>query len=296
MIEIAIPDSHSNIVLNTTTLTLMSSYPERFYDDIGKIIAYGCPEGCTWNGNRYNPGDCSYGSVENLLFSYEMNNVKYRMTFSNSMLEDSDFYDRRSNMVAKIANERGGNGAIVSTEKMAEFLRTNYPNLYLVNSITTENCKTIEDINRLSKERITVIPPQFINNEDALKQLKYPENIEIIVNETCPPNCPKKYEHWKWLCDLNLHKACEEWKCPLEGNKASLVEELEKSPFYVTRDNLPMYEKYGINKFKISGRLDPELELIGIKDWLIKPEYKEWFESFLIMNGFMTRHEEEEQP
>lgn len=292
MIELAIPDSHKNIFLNSTLLTLKNSYPDKFYDDISKVIAYGCPEGCTWNGNRYNPGDCSYGSVENLMFSYEMMNVKYRLTFSNSRLEDADFYDRRSNMVAKVVSERGGNGAIVSTEKMASFLNENYPGLYLVNSITTPNLKTVDDINKLSKDRITVIPPQFINNEEVLKQLEHPENIEIIVNETCPPDCPKKYTHWEWLCDLNLHKPCLKWECPREDNENSLVEELNNSPFYVTRDNLPLYEKYGINKFKISGRLDPELELIGIKDWFVKPEYRDWLENLLITEGIMVRYDD----
>jgi hypothetical protein len=65
-----------------------------------------------------------------------------------------------------------------------------------VNS-TTLGITDIDQVNNISKNEIYVLYYGKNNDNNYLKSLKYPENIEILCAETCIPNCPYRSKHYE---------------------------------------------------------------------------------------------------
>ena len=127
-------------------LPLYREHREYFYDwcDIGSV--YGAPGDCLWGGGRVGYGDSGARDVLELMSEY---GISARLTFSNSLLRPENLTDKRCNDLCR-AFEKGDiqNGVIVHLDLLLDYLRENYPGLYMVSSTT----KVITDFDQFSAE------------------------------------------------------------------------------------------------------------------------------------------------
>ncbi len=172
-------------------LPLFHEHREYFYDwcDIGSI--YGAPADCIWGGGRVEYGDCNVREVLSLVNKC---GISARLTFSNSLLREAHLSDRRCNELCRIfCQEKGENGVIVHSELLLDYLKANYPGLYLVSSTT----KVLTDFDELVKELdrgdFSYVVSDFRLNKrfDRLENLSEQQKnkVELLCNECCYFGC-----------------------------------------------------------------------------------------------------------
>lgn len=263
----------------------MQEHKEWFYDDFKIDIAYGCPLSCIWNGGRVEGGRRYIESeVRDVFAFYKKNNVEYRLNFTNQCLQEQDLQDEYGNMIAKVANEFGVKVAI-TLPMMAQYLQDNYSNLQITWSTSTCYGETedeiIEKINQLSAKTAVVLPYTF-NNKEELKKFLHPQNLEVLVCDSCLDNCPRRRLHQKLVSQSVINREFNEKinSCLLiqeveEGNLS--LEEYQKLLAYdnvVKRDVFYWYLDKKINRFKISGRTGINNALAAYVYYFVKQEYK----------------------
>ena len=118
----------------------------------------------------------------------------------------------------------------------------------------------------------------YNNNNSYLKQLKHPENIEILCAEPCLQNCPNRVAHYKNVSEMILglndtFYAMEQ--CPMHNKHTFLsTSDIQLLPNAVTNKRVEELSQLGIKYFKISGRQLPPLILLEvILYYLVLTEY-----------------------
>lgn len=156
-------------------------------------------EFCKWNGgrvNKENPFDSK------ILEYYNKNNIPVYFTFSNPNI---DLNDPTGNfLLEQIKNFN--NGCIIVNDNLREYIRSKYPNLKLIYSVTghpnnpTVDIKYLKDLERRYD---LIVPryewtfnPDFYNNVDVSK-------YEIMINDTCKYNCALWNDHFSAIAKLN---------------------------------------------------------------------------------------------
>ena len=133
--------------LYASFLPLYRAHREYFYDwcAIGSI--YGAPSDCLWAGGRVEYSDHTPREVLALTREY---GISARLTLSNSLLRPEHLTDPDCNVLCRLFQEQNDpqNGAIVHAELLTQYLKKNYPSLYLVSSTT----KVLTDFNDLQRE------------------------------------------------------------------------------------------------------------------------------------------------
>ena len=133
--------------LYASFLPLYRAHREYFYDwcAIGSI--YGAPSDCLWAGGRVEYSDHTPREVLALTSEY---GISARLTLSNSLLRPEHLTDPDCNALCRLFQEQNDpqNGAIVHAELLTQYLKKNYPSLYLVSSTT----KVLTDFNDLQRE------------------------------------------------------------------------------------------------------------------------------------------------
>ena len=152
-------------------LPLYRAHREYFYDwcAIGSI--YGAPSDCLWAGGRVEYSDRTPHEVLALTREY---GISARLTLSNSLLRPEHLTDPDCNALCRLFQEQNDpqNGAIVHAELLTQYLKKNYPSLYLVSSTT----KVLTDFNDLQRE---LARPEFHvvidDNEPDFQESDYSE-------------------------------------------------------------------------------------------------------------------------
>ena len=173
-------------------LPLYRGHREYFYDwcSIGSI--YGAPADCIWGGGRTGFGGHDPKEVLALMQEY---GISARLTFSNSLLREEHLSDRKCNALCALFAQSGGveNGVILHSELLLDYLRTHYPQLYLVSSTT----KVLTDFRQLrdetAREEFRYVVPDFRLNKafaqlDSLTQPQK-DKVEFLCNECCWVGC-----------------------------------------------------------------------------------------------------------
>lgn len=156
-------------------------------------------EFCKWNGgrvNKENPFDSK------ILEYYNKKNIPVYFTFSNPNI---DLNDPTGNfLLEQIKNFT--NGCIIVNDNLREYIRSKYPNLKLIYSVTGHPNNPIVDIKYLKdleKRYDLIVPryewtfnPEFYNNVDVSK-------YEIMINDTCKYNCALWNDHFSAIAKLN---------------------------------------------------------------------------------------------
>ena len=147
-------------------LPLFREHREYFYDwcDTGSI--YGAPADCVWGGGRVGFGDNDPREVLALTQEY---GISARLAFSNSLLREEHLSDKQCNRLCALFNEMGGDGVIVHSDLLLEYMKRNYPNLYFASSTTKVLTDFQQFLDEVNREDFRYVVPDFRLNKLKLR-------------------------------------------------------------------------------------------------------------------------------
>lgn len=258
--------------LNSTLIDLMREFPGSFYDNYRVGSVYGTFPGAIWNGGRTVLGFCPKNEIERTIKLFNSKHVPVRFTWTNSLIEEQHVYDTYCNLIMRLA-DNGENQVLVNRPVLEDYLRKEYPNFKFISSTT----KRITDPDKLHEELekdyfMVVLDYDLNHNREVLESLRpVADRVEILVDEICFPNCPKRIDHYK---DESLHQLEYEiarpFNCPNRQEKRSFADCKDK-PAFISRDQMKDYIDLGFRNFKVVGRgLPQSLVLDSYMYYLVK--------------------------
>ena len=260
-------------------LPLFREHREYFYDwcDIGSI--YGAPPDCIWGGGRVSLEDHDAGEVLALLQEY---GISARLTFSNSKLIEEHLSDRKCNELCALfaENTEPKNGVIVHSELLLQYLKSHYPQLYLISSTT----KVLTDFEALKKEidrdDFRYVVPDFRLNKayEKLNTLteSQKDKVEFLCNECCYFGCKDRKECYEAVSHRNLGEE-PDFSCTSPGAEDGYrFSKAMKNPGFISVEDIQkIYLPMGFSNYKIEGRgLGSALVLEFLLYYMTKPEYQ----------------------
>ena len=260
-------------------LPLFREHGEYFYDwcDIGSI--YGAPPDCIWGGGRVSLEDHDAGEVLALLQEY---GISARLTFSNSQLCEEHLSDRKCNELCVLfsGNVTPENGVIVHSELLLQYLKSHYPQLYLISSTT----KVLTDFEALKKEidrdDFRYVVPDFRLNKayEKLNTLteSQKDKVEFLCNECCYFGCKDRKECYEAVSHRNLGEE-PDFSCTSPGAEEGYrFSKVMKNPGFISVGDIQkIYLPMGFSNYKIEGRgLGSALVLEFLLYYMTKPEYQ----------------------
>ena len=259
-------------------LPLFREHREYFYSwcDIGSI--YGAPADCIWGGGRVGFGDNNPQEVLALMREY---GISARLTFSNSLLREEHLSDKQCNRLCALFNETGGNGVIVHSDLLLEYLKGRYPNLYFVSSTTKVLTDFRQFLDEVNREDFRYVVPDFRLNK-AFEKLNTLTNaqkdkVEFLCNECCWFGCTDRKKCYETVSRKNLGECCEDHQCTAPGgNEGYRFSKAMTNPGFIgVQDIRNRYLPMGFSNFKIEGRgLGSALILEFLLYYMTKPEYQ----------------------
>ena len=259
-------------------LPLFREHREYFYDwcDIGSI--YGAPADCIWGGGRVGFGDNDPREVLALTREY---GISARLTFSNSLLREEHLSDKQCNRLCALFNEQGGNGVIVHSDLLLEYLKGHYPNLYFVSSTTKVLTGFRQFLDEVNREDFHYVVPDFRLNKvfDKLNTLTNAQKgkVEFLCNECCWFGCTDRQKCYENVSRKNLGENCEDYHCTAPGgNEGYRFSKAMTNPGFIgVEDIRNRYLPMGFSNFKIEGRgLGSAMILEFLLHYMTKPEYQ----------------------
>ena len=260
-------------------LPLFREHREYFYDwcDIGSI--YGAPPDCIWGGGRVSLEDHDAGEVLALLQEY---GISARLTFSNSQLCEEHLSDRKCNELCALfaENTEPENGVIVHSELLLQYLKSHYPQLYLISSTT----KVLTDFEALKKEAdredFRYVVPDFRLNK-AYEELNtltesQKDKVEFLCNECCYFGCKDRKECYEAVSHRNLGEE-PDFSCTSPGAEEGYrFSKAMKNPGFISVEDIQkIYLPMGFSNYKIEGRgLGSALVMEFLLYYMTKPEYQ----------------------
>ena len=230
-------------------LPLYRSQRHYFYDwcEIGSI--YGSPADCIWSGGRISYVNNDPDKVFSLVKKY---NISARLTFSNSMIRQEHFSDLRCNELCRLLSEINGNGVIVHSDVLLEYLKEKYPNLYFVSSTT----KVLVDFNELiaevNRDDFSYVVIDFRLNKafaqlETLNQMQK-DKVEFLCNECCWIGCKDRKKCYETVSRQNLGIDCADHVCKApHSNDGYRFSKAMENPSFISKDDiLQTYVPMGI--------------------------------------------------
>lgn len=258
-------------------LPLWREHRDWFFEwcDIGSI--YGAPMDCLWGGGRASFGEADASDVLALMNEY---GISSRLTFSNSLLKKDHLADKRCNELCRMFST-ARNGVIVHSDLLSEYLRHEYPGLYLVSS-TTKVLTDFDDFEaELNRPEFEYVVPDFRLNKrfdrlSALTQMQK-DKVEFLCNECCDYGCRARKQCYENVSRKNLGEDVPDHKCASPdasgGYRFSLA--MKNPGFIGVQDILNTYVPIGFTNFKIEGRgLGSAVVLEFLLYYLTKPEHQ----------------------
>ena len=259
-------------------LPLFYEHRDYFYDwcDIGSI--YGAPADCIWGGGRVGSGEQDPREVLALTQTY---GISARLTFSNSLLREEHLADPRCNALCRLFSETGGNGVILHSDLLLDYLKRTYPKLYFVSSTT----KVLTDFDQCRQEAeradFRYVVPDFRLNKafDRLQALpdRLTDKLEFLCNECCWPGCRDRKACYEAVSRKNLGESGPEHRCaaPEAQGGYRFSKAMENPAFIGIHDIQHTYLPMGFSNFKIEGReLGSALILEFLLYYMTKPEHQ----------------------
>ena len=270
---------------NVYTALLSANSENDLRGDI-KLVAYGCPANCTWNGGRLIQGyQYRIEDIDYMFSVYSSHlNIPLQLTFTNTLLEKRDIYDRFGNTLLDLANRYEDNVEIlVASELLEEHIRNRYPNLRIARSIVKWKQPKEEDIKKYST---IVVPKRFNKDKEYIKSLlNKGSTIELLVDEPCDPKCERIKTHYKAFNKSQLF--IEHDDCLVCTSKYPYL----ANEFRIYPHEINDYIDLGVRHFKLSGREEMEHMITSIIEYLVPPERVPYMFATLIGLLFEPRRE-----
>ena len=259
-------------------LPLFREHREYFYSwcDIGSL--YGAPADCIWGGGRVGFGDAEPRQVLALTEEY---GISARLTFSNSLLRQEHLLDKKCNRLCALLNQQEGNGVIVHSDLLLEYLKQKYPNLYFVSSTTKVLTDFRQFLDEVNREDFRFVVPDFRMNKafgelDTLTEVQRGK-VEFLCNECCWFGCQDRRMCYENVSRKNLGESCPDHVCTAPGGSQGyrFSKAMENPGFIGIEDIRKTYLPMGFSHFKIEGRgLGSALILELLLYYMTKPEYQ----------------------
>ena len=259
-------------------LPLFREHREYFYSwcDIGSL--YGAPADCIWGGGRVGFGDAEPRQVLALTEEY---GISARLTFSNSLLRQEHLSDKKCNRLCALLNQQEGNGVIVHSDLLLEYLKQKYPNLYFVSSTTKVLTDFRQFLDEVNREDFRFVVPDFRMNKafgelDTLTKVQR-DKVEFLCNECCWFGCQDRRMCYENVSRKNLGESCPDHVCTAPGGSQGyrFSKAMENPGFIGIEDIRKTYLPMGFSHFKIEGRgLGSALILELLLYYMTKPEYQ----------------------
>lgn len=267
-------------------LPIFREHREYFYDwcDIGSI--YGAPSDCIWGGGRIEIGGQNPEEVLKLTEEY---GISARLTFSNSLLTLEHLSDNKCNEFCRLFEQKSNkenenkiqNGVIVYSDLLVNYLKKNYPSLYLISS-TTKVLTNFDDlINEINRAEFKYVVPDFRLNKnyERLRTMteKQKNKVEFLCNECCYYGCADRKACYETVSRQNLLENCPDHVCTAPGAEEGYVfSKAMTNPGFIGIDDIQeIYLPMGFSNFKIEGRgLGSALVLEFLLYYMTKPEYQ----------------------
>ena len=261
-------------------LPLYRNHREYFYDwcEIGSV--YGAPDDCIWGGGRVGFGDADPKEAAMLMKEY---GISSRLTFSNSLIEESHLTDKKCNALCKLFEHSGTvqNGIIIYSDLLLNYIKEQYPDFYFV-STTTKVLTDFEDFKaELTRDDYSYVVPDFRLNKAFDKLNALPENlkdkVEFLCNECCSFDCKARKKCYENVSRKALGEDCEDHICVSPNAAAGYrFSDAMKNPGFIGIDDIKkVYAPAGFTNFKIEGRsLGSAIILEFLLYYMTKSEYQ----------------------
>ena len=263
----------------TEFLPLYFDHKDWFYPWCHIASIYGSPEDCLWGGGRTSDGRAEPEEVLALMEKY---GISSRLTFSNSLLEEKHLSDKKCNSLCRLFEKsKVQSGVIVHSKLLEDYLKENYPSLYLVSSTTKVLTSFDAFYAELRNPAFKYVVPDFRLNHafekfSVLTQ-EEKDKVEFLCNECCDFGCTARKACYENVSRKNLSLAVKEHECVSKyaggGYRFSLA---MKNPSFISlKDIQKKFLPFGFSNFKIEGRgLGSALLLEILLYYMTKPEHQ----------------------
>ena len=249
-------------LLNQILMNTMEAYPEKFRDGYRIGSVYGTIPGAIWNGGRTVLGSTTRPEIERIVETYNSRGIPVRFTWTNSLIEEMHVRDTYCNMIMKVA-DNGMNQVLVNRPVLEEYIRKESGKDYF----------------------LVVLDYDLNKDEKVLKDLEpVADKMEILVNEICYPNCPKRLEHYRDESRLQLeYDTRSDFRCPNKIEERRNFKECMTRPAFLSNEDIEKYARRGYVNFKIVGRgLPMEFVMDSYLYYLVKDEHREFIRNYMI--------------
>lgn len=236
-------------------LPLFYKHRSWFYEwcEIGSV--YGAPSDCLWGGGRVSFG---LNGIEKEVFELCKDyKISARLCFSNSLLTEKNLNDKKCNKLCSIFSKMNGNGIIIYSDILLDYIKKKYPSFYFVSSTT----KVLDSFNlfynELNKKEFSYVVPDFRLNKNYeelfLLTEKQKEKVEFLCNECCSPSCSFRKKCYENVSRKNLGVENDNYKCLFSKNTNGYsFSNAMKNPMFIGIDDIQKkYLQNGFMNFKI---------------------------------------------
>lgn len=265
-------------LLNQLIINLMKDYPDKFRDGYQIGSVYGTIPGAIWNGGRAVFGILDRESIAGIIKVYNDKGIPARFTWTNALLEERHLYDTYCNLIMKLG-DNSMNQVLVNRPVLEQYIRREYPSYALISSTTKRMVDKELILQELKKHyKLVVLDYDLNRDEETLAMIApYTDKIEILVDEICYPNCPKRAEHYRDESRMQLaYTMRSDFKCTNKSTKPSFAE-CRKRPGFISNEEIGRYIERGFVNFKLVGRgLPMEFVRDSYLYFLVKEESREF--------------------
>ncbi len=231
-----------------------------------------------WSGGRVSQLDeVEETKIYDILSEYNQRDISCGFTFSNYRIKEEDLEDKSANLLLKIASDVSDqNYAIVSSDILADYIRSKYPRIKLISSIIKpvyehKNYDETPDYYNKLCERYdkVVVRPEFYFEKGFMKKLKHKKKIEIMANLGCLQRCPLASKHYDLTVEWDAGREAQYTKfCHVEMNN---VQSVYKTTTICSEDIEDLI-KLGFENFKLKGRGISDIQLMdSIGNFIFHP-------------------------
>ena len=207
--------------------------------------------------------------------------ISARLTFSNSLLREEHLSDKKCNELCTLFEKSVGNGVIIHSDLLLEYLKKNYPGLYFVSSTTKVLTDFEQFLNEVNRKDFQYVVPDFRLNKsfdklNTLSQMQK-DKVEFLCNECCWFGCKDRKRCYEAVSRKNLGENFLEHYCTAPNiNHGYRFSKAMTNPGFIGIDAIQnIYLPMGFSNFKIEGRsLGSALILEFLLYYMTKPEYQ----------------------
>lgn len=189
---------------------------EEYYSGKVPIHSISGSRSVRWNSGRVTKSCSNAGGTKeiyrNRLEAYKAFGVNCFYTFSNNLITKEALDDRECNEMLEAMAETAhdGDGVILSSEILSDYLRKNFPTLkqkvsVIKSDVERQRSRNAQWYNDLANRYdIVVLQPDDNFNLELLSDIREKERFELLVNEACVRDCPYRKQHYDAMSKVSL--------------------------------------------------------------------------------------------